>query len=73
MIIDLGPEKNQKQIYVEKPEIKSINAIKTELETFHESISDNTEPLVSIMDGYASLELAYQVMEKIEKNIQLLT
>ncbi len=73
MIIDLGPEKNQKQIYLEKPEIKSINAIKTELETFHDSINDNTEPLVSIMDGYASLELAYQIMEKIEKNIQLLT
>ncbi len=73
MIIDLGPERNQKQIYVEKPEIKSINAIKTELETFHESISDNTEPLVSIMDGYASLELAYGIMEKIEKNIRMLT
>ncbi len=72
MIIDLGPEKNQKQIYVEKPEIKSINAIKTELETFHESILDNTEPLVSIMDGYASLELAYQIMEKIESNVKLL-
>ncbi len=73
MIIDLGPERNHKQIYVEKPEIKSINAIKTELETFYDSISDNTEPLVSIMDGYASLELAYQIMEKIERNIQLLT
>ena len=73
MIIDLGPEKNQKQIWVEKPEIKSINAIKTELETFYDSIIDNTEPLVTIMDGYASLELAYQIMEKIEKNISLLT
>jgi predicted dehydrogenase len=73
MIIDLGPEKNKKQIWVEKPEIKSINAIKTELETFHESIIDNKEPLVTIMDGYASLELAYQIMEKIEKNISLLT
>ncbi len=72
MIIDMGPEKNQKQIYVEKPEIKSINAIKTELETFHESILDNTEPLVSIMDGYASLELAYQIMEKIESNLKML-
>jgi predicted dehydrogenase len=73
MIIDLGPEKNKKQIWVEKPEIKSINAIKTELETFHVSISDNKEPLVTIMDGYASLELAYQIMEKIETNISLLT
>lgn len=72
MIIDMGPEKNQKQIYVEKPEIKSINAIKTELETFHESIIDNKEPLVTIMDGYTSLELAYQIMEKIESNVKLL-
>lgn len=72
MIIDMGPEKNQKQICVEKPEIKSINAIKMELETFYDSISDNTEPLVSIMDGYSSLEIAYQIMEKIEKNIKLL-
>ncbi len=73
MIIDMGPEKNQKQIWVEKPEIKSINAIKTELETFYDSIIDNTEPLVTIMDGYSSLELAYQIMEKIEKNFSLLT
>ncbi len=72
MIIDMGVEKNQKQICVEKPEIKSINAIKTELETFHDSISDNTEPLVSINDGYASLELAYQIMGKIDQNIKLL-
>ncbi len=72
MIIDMGPEKNQKQIYVEKPEIKSINAIQTELETFHESILENTEPLVSIMDGYSSLELAYQIMEKIESNLTFL-
>lgn len=72
MVIDLGPEKNQKQIWVEKPEIKSINAIKTELETFYDSIVNNTEPLVSIMDGYASLELAYQIMDRIEDNMQRL-
>ncbi len=72
MIIDMGPEKNRKQIWVEKPEIKSINAIKMELETFYSSIIENTEPLVSIMDGYASLELAYQIMDKIEDNLQLI-
>ncbi len=72
MVIDLGAEKNQKQIWVEKPEIKSINAIQTELETFYDSIVNNTEPLVTIQDGYASLELAYQIMEKIDDNLQML-
>ncbi len=65
MVLDLGPDKNQKLIWVEKPEIKPINAIQTELETFHDSIVENKDPLVTIMDGYASLELAYQIMDKI--------
>ena len=69
MVIDMGPEKNKKQIWVEKPEIKPINAIQTELETFFKAIADNTEPLVTIHDGYKSLELAYNVMEKINHNL----
>ena len=73
MVIDLGPEKNQKQIWVEKPEIKPINAIQTELETFYDSIVKDTEPLVSIGDGYASLDLAYQVMDKIADKLQVMS
>ncbi len=73
MVIDLGPEKNQKQIWVEKPEIKPLNAIQTELETFYDSIVKDTEPLVSIADGYASLELAYQVMDKIATNFKVIS
>ncbi len=69
MILDMGPEKNNKQILVEKPEIKPINAIQTELETFYESIVADTEPMVTINDGYASLELAYQIMDRIKDNI----
>ncbi len=72
MVIDMGPEKNKKQIWVEKPEIKPINAIQTELETFFEAIEYNTDPVVSIHDGYASLELAYRIMEKIEQSAKYL-
>lgn len=72
MVIDLGPGKGKKQILVEKPKILPINAIKTELETFHSSIVDNTLPVVTIEDGYRSLELAYRIMEKIEINTQVL-
>ncbi|MEE4176647.1 MAG: Gfo/Idh/MocA family oxidoreductase [Bacteroides sp.] len=72
MVIDLGPGKGKKQIFVEKPKILPINAIKTELETFHASIVENTLPVVTIEDGYRSLELAYLIMEKIEINTQVL-
>ncbi len=70
LVLDMGEEKSKKQIIIEKPEIQPINAIKTELETFQHSIETNTEPLVTIMDGYNSLELAYKIMDKIEQNIQ---
>jgi hypothetical protein len=72
MIIDLGHGRGQKQILVEKPEIQPINAIKTELETFQASIAENTQPVVTIEDGYRSLELAYQIMDKIDINARVL-
>ncbi len=70
LILDMGEGKPKKQILIEQPEIKQINAIKTELETFSESIEKNTDPKVTIHDGYNSLEIAYKIMEKIQKNIQ---
>jgi len=72
MIIELGPGRGKRQIFLEKPEIKPINAIKAELETFQDSIIQNTEPLVTIEDGYRSLELAYQIMDKIEINTRVI-
>jgi predicted dehydrogenase len=70
MIIDLGSRGGKKQIMVEKPEILPLNAIKTELETFIDSIHNNTQPVVTIEDGYRSLELAHLIMEKIESSLQ---
>ena len=65
MIIDLGEGKGKKQIFFEKPEIVPINAIKTELETFFNSIENNTETPVNIIDGYKALDIAYKIIEKI--------
>lgn len=64
MLIDLGKGKGTKQIIFDKPEIKPINAIKTELESFAHAIKYNQTPLVSIEDGYAALDLAYKIMDK---------
>jgi predicted dehydrogenase len=65
LILDLGEGKNQKEITIEKPQIIPSNAIKTELETFYQSIVQDTIPMVTIEDGYNSLDLAYRIMEKI--------
>lgn len=64
MIIELGEGKGAKQIIFDKPEIKPINAIKTELESFADAIINDKTPLVSINDGYAALDVACRIMEK---------
>lgn len=66
--IDLGPEKETKQIFFNKPEVKPLNAIKAELESFHSAIVNNTIPPVTINDGYSALEVAYQIIEKINQS-----
>lgn len=66
LIINPGNGQNSKEIVIEKPIIRNTNAILMELETFLESIVNNNDPLVSIEDGYNSLELAYQIMDKIK-------
>ncbi|MCD4696865.1 MAG: Gfo/Idh/MocA family oxidoreductase [Bacteroidales bacterium] len=64
MIIDLGNGKGSKKIIFDQPTVKPINAIKTELESFERAITKNQAPLVSISDGYAALDLAYKIMDK---------
>jgi len=65
VIIDLGKDKAKKQIFFEKPDVVQVNAIKMELETFYDAILNNSTPPVTIIDGYNSLELAYNIIEKL--------
>ena len=67
-MIDLGPGKGTKQILFDKPDIKPLNAIRTELESFYSAIINNTIPPVTINDGYSALEVAYRVIEKISSS-----
>jgi predicted dehydrogenase len=67
-MLDLGPGKGTKQILFNKPEIKPVNAIRTELESFHSAIVNNTVPPVTINDGYSALEVAYKIIEKINQS-----
>ncbi|GAB1402964.1 Gfo/Idh/MocA family oxidoreductase [Lentimicrobium sp.] len=69
MILDLGKDKQPRQIMFDKPKIESINAIVTELEQFAMAIETNTTPVVTIQDGYAALDLAYRIMQKMNDSI----
>ncbi len=65
--LDMGPEKGSKQILFNKPEVQPLNAIKAELESFHSAIVNNSVPPVTINDGYSALDVAYQIIGKINQ------
>ncbi len=66
MVLELGNGKESKEIHFEKPEVKETNAIVEELRSFALAIINNTEPPVSLYDGYQALQVAHQIVEKIK-------
>lgn len=62
-----------RQITMEMPEIHPINAIQTELESFHDSIIHNMPPVVSIHDGVKVLNLAYDILRAADSSFKKMT
>ncbi|MCB0510276.1 MAG: Gfo/Idh/MocA family oxidoreductase [Chitinophagales bacterium] len=65
--LDLGENKAKKYIHFDTPEIHPINAIKMELELFAASIIEQKEVEVSVLDGLKAMEVAYGVLDKIQR------
>lgn len=72
MFIDLGEGKGKKAVTFEVPEIMETNAIKSELEAFQQAILNNTEPLVTMEDGYNALDVAHKILDKIDQSLNLI-
>jgi predicted dehydrogenase len=73
IVFDLGEGKPKKKIEIFKPEVSTSNAIMEELETFAQSIENDTTPLVSVSDGLKALKVAHQIMDEIKVNKSLIT
>ncbi|MDB5207257.1 MAG: Gfo/Idh/MocA family oxidoreductase [Flavisolibacter sp.] len=58
-----------KTIAIANPEVPQVNAIKKELEEFVAAIRNNTQPIVNEIDGYRALEVAHQILQKINYNL----
>ena len=63
---DIETPNGIKTIAVENPDINNENAIKAELTAFRDAILNNTATLVSELDGYLAMEVAHQILAKIE-------
>ncbi len=66
IVLDLGKGRKKKQIYFENPSVEENNAIKDELKSFADAINNNTEPIVTIEDGFHALETAHMILEKMK-------
>lgn len=62
---DIESVHGKKTIAIASPLVEDGNAIKMELEAFVDAIKKNTKTAVGIMDGFDALEVAHQILEKI--------
>lgn len=66
--LDIETNHGKKTIAIAAPAIKESNAIKMELESFVDAINQNKSTVVSEIDGYRAMEVAHQILEKINRN-----
>ncbi len=62
---DIETPTGKKIIAVANPPIQAVNAIKEELKSFANAIINNTPIIVNEIDGYLAMEVAHQILSKI--------
>jgi|TARA_R110000737_G_scaffold182215_1_gene205634 predicted dehydrogenase len=67
IVFEVGNGKPSKKILFDKPEIAEVNAIKEELLDFHRAISNDEEPIVSLDSGFRALQVAHQILDRIDQ------
>jgi predicted dehydrogenase len=67
--LDIETNAGRKTIAIDNPEIKQVNAIRMELEMFRDSILENKPVPVNAIDGLQALDVAHQILQKINKGL----
>ena len=67
------PDNVKRKINFEFPEIEETNAIQEELRSFRKCIEDNSQPVVTIQDGYQALQVAHEIVSKLDLSSDFLT
>lgn len=62
---DIETNNGKKTIAISNPVVEEGNAIKMELQAFYDAIVNNTDTLVSEIDGFRAMDVAHQILEKI--------
>lgn len=62
---DIETQNGKKTIAIANPVIQTTNAIRLELDAFVDSILHNKPTIVSEIDGFLAMEVAHQILDKI--------
>jgi hypothetical protein len=63
---DIDTPQGTRTIAIDNPAIGDGNAIRAELTAFRDAILNNTSTVVSEHDGYMAMEVAHQILARIE-------
>jgi predicted dehydrogenase len=64
---DIDTDKGKKTVAIANPIVTESNAMKEELIAFKNAIIQNTETPVTVVDGFRAMEVAHQILDKINK------
>ncbi len=70
-LMEFDTPSGKKWLHMQMPETAPVNAIQRELETFYDSIVQNTTPVVSLSDGLRALDLAHRILKEVEKRVEI--
>jgi len=70
---DIETHQGTKTISISNPVIQDGNAILAELTSFVEAIKNDTPTEVSEIDGFLAMEVAHQILDKINKSTSILS
>jgi len=66
---DIETHAGVKTISISSPEVPAINAIQSELISFRDAILHNSRTLVTETDGMLAMDVAHQILEKINQQL----
>ncbi len=66
---DIETNKGKKTVAIANPLVEDTNAMMEELVAFKNAIVNNTETPVTVVDGFRAMEVAHQILDKINKEV----
>ncbi|HET9057423.1 MAG TPA: Gfo/Idh/MocA family oxidoreductase [Chitinophagaceae bacterium] len=69
---DIETPNGKKTLAIANPVIKDVNAIRMELEQFRDAIINNTPTVVNEIDGLQAMDIAHQILQKIQRSTHTL-